>query len=194
MPKQHKESFTRYSPYLAYGLLNAFLWLLLMVIALGMMTGCTASKAPTFQELKELADKDTLKKKIPIAIPLRPDSASFTIIPHLLPIDVPVQAAGKEGRITLTATRRADKSLEISAVQHPDTIRDTIRIEVPVYRFDECKVDSHLSKKEADKLAKAAIREDRQNRNSMVLNIGLIAGAMLLVVILILSLIKRFLP
>jgi hypothetical protein len=187
--------------YVGFGLVNFIMWLFLMGIAFSMMTSCTSSKpkTPTFDELKEqVADKDTLTKGINIAIPIKPDSAFLTIIPDLLPVDVPVLAIGKKGRITLTATRNKDNSLYLSAIQKADTVRDTIQVKVPVYIFNECKVDGHIDRQEAEKRVQAAvnaaIREDRKKRNSQALNIGLVVGAMFMVVILILALIKRLLP
>ena len=162
-------SFKRLFPYIGFFMINFFLWLLLMGLALSMMVSCTTSKpqTPSLEELREkFADKDTIQKDLPIEIPIKADSASLTIIPDLLPFDFAVSSESKTGQLKVSATRRQDKSLSIVAIQKPDTVRDTIRIEVPVYRFDACRVEGHLSKEEADKLIGSAIKEDRQNRNN----------------------------
>ena len=148
--------------YGGFFLTNILLWLLMMGLALSMITGCASSKpqAPTLEELKErFAEVDTLKEALPVAISIPADSAKITILPDLLPVDMPVLQESKKGGLQISAIRRKDNSLDISAFQMPLIIRDTIEREVPVVTFVECKTEDHISRAEAEKMTLQKVKE-----------------------------------
>lgn len=165
MPNKMKNiDFGKFFIYVGFGLVNILVWLFLMGISFFMMTSCTTSKpqepTPSLEELKErFADKDTVTDSVPVAISIPADSATITIIPDLLPVDMPVSSGSKNGGLQLTATRRKDNSLDIVALQKPDTVLDTVERRVPVVIFNECKVKAHISQEEAEKLAAEKLEE-----------------------------------
>jgi hypothetical protein len=150
--------------YVGFGCVNILMWLFLMALAIGIMSSCTTSKpqaqTPTLEELKDkFADKDTLKDAVPVEVEVPADSVKITIIPDLLPIDMPVLQTSKKGGLQVSATRRKDNSLDISALQKPLIIRDTVEREIPVVTFNQCKVEGHVSSEEASKMVMERLQE-----------------------------------
>jgi hypothetical protein len=182
--------------YVGFGCVNILMWLFLMGLAIGLMSSCTTSKpqaqTPTLEELKDkFADKDTLKDAVPVEIEVQADSVEITIIPDLLPVDMPVLQTSKKGSLQVSATRRKDNSLDISAFQMPLIIRDTVERRVPVVVFNECKFEAHITRADAEKLADEKVKAFRDSEEMSAREI--ISKVKWLLILLIIILVILFL-
>ena len=145
---------------IAFGVLQILLWLSMAVGFLFLLSSCKASHSPqTYEELKKLAQKDTVAHQIPVTVVIPEDTVGAALLPDFMPIDTPYYTRSKSGRLQLKVTKRIDKSLEIEATHRETRHQDTVTVKAPQFVLQECRVDAHMSKWDAERLAQLKLEE-----------------------------------
>lgn len=133
----------------------------IIAIFLIALTGCKVNQptTPTYEDLKRIAEKDSVAQDIPLVVIVPDDSTELNLLPELMPVDQPVYQRSKSGRVNLKITKRIDKSLDVEAFHNEYKHQDTVKVKVPQFVIHECKVDGHISRDNAEKMCKATLEE-----------------------------------
>lgn len=135
---------------------NSFVLSVLYLCILCSAGSCAGNKKMSYQQAKELAKQETQEVKAPVEVKTQADSVNTQVHPDQLEPGKPMEKSSDEG-LQLIITKLVNGMLDIKALQAPRTIRDTIKVPVPVNVFNECEIDEHLTPEQVEQKIKEEV-------------------------------------